>query len=149
MEFLARCVRAIDINDEQLADYDAWIVLLVAIKTACGGDRDFFLNVVRPWLEGNAENGERGVEEMEAKWNSFRDSSLGAEFVYRCAAKFGFTEGVHAITEEMFRDARSAADSRKALGGDSASAIGDGPTFSGANKKLMPGQAARGVIWTA
>jgi AAA domain len=140
MELLARCVRAIDINDEQLADYDAWIALLVAIKAAAGGDRDFFLNVVWPWLEGNAQNA-YGIEEMEAKWNSFRDSRLGAEFVYRCAATFGFTEGVHAITEEMFRDAQSAADSRKAPGDDSVSAMGDGQTISGTNTEAQqPGR---------
>jgi hypothetical protein len=64
MEVLAQCVRAIDINDDRLADYDSWIKLLVAIKAVCGGEHDFFLNVVWPWLEGNAENASRGIEEI-------------------------------------------------------------------------------------
>ncbi len=102
MDLLARCVRAIDINDDRLADYDAWIKLLVAIKAACGGDQDFFLNTVWPWLADNGENADLGIEEMEAKWDSFSDSSLGADYVYDIASAFGFMEGKDTRTVEIF-----------------------------------------------
>jgi putative DNA primase/helicase len=114
-ELLARCVRAIDINADCLADYGAWIRLLVAIKAACGGDHVFFLNVVWPWLEGNAENARRGIEEMEAKWRSFHDSQLGADYVYDTAAIFGFTVGVDERNSRIAREAfgeRDMADGR-------------------------------------
>jgi D5 N terminal like len=104
VDLLTRCVRAIDINSDRLADYDEWIRLLVAIKAACGGGRDFFLNVVWPWLEGNADNAGRGIEEMEAKWHSFTDSTLGADYVYQTAAEFGFMEGIDAQVRDIFPD---------------------------------------------
>ena len=114
---------------------------------ACGGRREFYNEVVWPWLQTNPINvlpdrsGVDGDIRMLEKWNSIKDAQNGVEFVYRCAATFGFTEGVHAITEELFRDAQSAADSRKALGDDSVSAMGDGQTFSGTNTELQqPGR---------
>jgi hypothetical protein len=147
VDLLARAVRAIDLNDMRLDDYLTWIALLIAIKAACGGRREFYNEVVWPWLQTNPINvlpdrsGVDGDIRMLEKWNSIKDAQNGVEFVYRCAATFGFTEGVHAITEELFRDAQSAADSRKALGDDSVSAMGDGQTFSGTNTELQqPGR---------
>jgi hypothetical protein len=87
MDLLARCVRAIDLNDDQLADYDTWIALLVAIKAACGGDRQFFDDVVLPWLLTNPANAE---EYMEAKWNSLHYCQLGTEYLYAWGRKFGW-----------------------------------------------------------
>ena len=66
--------------------------MLRAIKAACGGDHAFFVDTVWPWLQGNEGNVDRGIEWVEERWNSFRDSQLGAEFVYRTAFPFGFTE---------------------------------------------------------
>jgi len=55
--------------------------------------------------------------EMEARLESFKDSQLGAEFVYQWAASFGFTAGQAAITAELFRAVSRS--SRKRGGGGS------------------------------
>lgn len=52
--------------------------------------------------EGNAENASRGIEEMEDKWNSFHDSSLGADYVYDIASDFGFMGGKYTRALEIF-----------------------------------------------
>ena len=93
MDLLKRAVEAIDINSPLIADYQTWINLLRAIKAACGGDEAFFTETVLPWLEGNADNTEKGVEWLEERWKSFSDSQLGAAYVFGVAAAFGFTEG--------------------------------------------------------
>lgn len=48
LDVLERCVKAIDLNCDKLADYDSWVVLLRAICAACGGDMAFFGEVVLP-----------------------------------------------------------------------------------------------------
>ena len=93
MDLLKRAVEAIDINSDQLSDYQTWINLLRAIKAASGGDDVFFAETVLPWLEGNANNAKNGVEWLEERWKSFSDSQLGADYVFAVAAAFGFTEG--------------------------------------------------------
>ncbi len=99
-EILANAIKAIDINHPSL-DYDAWCLLFRAMWAACGGERAFYAEHILPWLLGYPENKE---EEMEAKLASFRDSQVGAEYVYRIAADFGYTEGRDALTEELFRN---------------------------------------------
>jgi hypothetical protein len=100
-ELLKRAVEAIDINAPALEGYNDWVNLLRAIKAACGGDHEFFLNTVWPWAERNAGTAEKGIEWLEAKWNSFTDSQLGADYVYGVAASFDFMEGVDRA-EEIF-----------------------------------------------
>jgi hypothetical protein len=116
MDLLARCVRAIDINDERLADYDTWCVLVRAIKAACGGDQVFYAEHVLPWLQNNPQNAE---EDMEAKWNSFHDSQLGAYYVYQWAAQFGFSEGLATWARELFKEV---ATPRSSAAGDGSTA---------------------------
>jgi hypothetical protein len=96
-------VRAIDLNHESLADYGVWCALLRAICAACGGDMDFYSDVVWPWLQTNPANVvSSGEARMEAKWKSFCDSQLGADFAYQWAAKFGFMDGVEASARDIF-----------------------------------------------
>jgi P4 family phage/plasmid primase-like protien len=99
MDLLARAIRAIDINDPRLADYDPWCALFRAMWAACGGDRQFYDEHIWPWLADNSAN---NPEEMELKLASFKDSQLGAEYVYGIAADFGFNEGRDALAREEF-----------------------------------------------
>ncbi len=92
-EMLARAIAKIDINAPALSDYDSWINLLRAIKAACVGDHAFFIDTVWPWLQGNAGNVSKGIEWVEERWNSFRDSQLGARFVYQTAFPFDSRSG--------------------------------------------------------
>ena len=72
LDVLARCVEAIDLNCDKLADYHSWLVLLRAICAACGGDMPFFADIVLPWLRTNATNVEDdGDARMEMKWRTF------------------------------------------------------------------------------
>ena len=86
---LARAIKAIDINDPKLADYDTWCTLFRAMWAACGGDRAFYADHILPWLDGNPQNLE---DDMEAKLASFRDSQVGAEHIYWWAAHCGHPE---------------------------------------------------------
>ena len=86
---LARAIKAIDINDPKLDDYDTWCTLFRAMWAACGGDRAFHADHILPWLDGNPQNLE---DDMEAKLASFRDSQVGAEHIYRWAAHCGHPE---------------------------------------------------------
>jgi hypothetical protein len=110
MDLLARAVRAIDLNDPRLDDYLTWIALLIAIKAASGGSRQFYDEVVWPWLQTNPINvlpdrsGVDGEIRMLDKWDSIRDAQNGAAFVYQWAALFGFMDGVHARAQELFKD---------------------------------------------
>src|SRR5262249_32390109 len=94
---LARAIAAIDIDDPKLGDYDTWCTLFRAMWAACGGDRAFYADHILPWLDGNPQNLE---DDMEAKLASFRDSQLGAEFVYQWAWEFGFKEGLETFGAE-------------------------------------------------
>jgi len=78
---LKRAIAKIDIDDASLESYDDWIRLLRAIKAACAGNYDFFLDTVWPWAQGNAGNVEKGIEWVQERWDRFRDSQLGAEYV--------------------------------------------------------------------
>src|SRR5580658_2419063 len=70
-DVLARCMRAIDLDDGRI-DYDDFINLLRALCAACGGDPVFFTEQVWPWVctqkvaRGNGPRSEdRGVEWLE------------------------------------------------------------------------------------
>ena len=103
-ELLARAIKEIDINSPKLADYNTWCALFRAIKAACAGDPEFYTQHVWPWLARNPDNASK-EEEMLAKWDSFKDSQLGYEYVYDWAAQFGFNEGRQAIAQEFFEHA--------------------------------------------
>ena len=124
---LARAIEAIDINDPRLADYETWCALFRAMWAACGGDRDFYEEHIWPWLAGYPEN---IPEEMDLKLASFKDSQLGAEYVYRIAADHGFPEGLAALAKEIF-DANPLPD----LPADSGTA---GPDRSSAGAEANP-----------
>jgi hypothetical protein len=103
MDLLARAVRAIDLNHESLADYDVWCALLRAICAACDGDMNFYDDAVWPWLQTNPANVvSNGEARMEAKWRSFHDSQVGADFVYGWAATFGCLDGLEARARDIF-----------------------------------------------
>lgn len=128
-DVLERCVKAIDLNDERLADYDTWCALLRAICAACGGDMPFFTETVLPWLRTNTSNLDNdGNSRMEDKWKSFTDSQLGAEYVYQWASQFNCMDGLHAMAQQIF-DAADAA--QNALGSMNQMAIGNGMTMTG------------------
>jgi hypothetical protein len=110
-DVLARCVQAIELNDDSLDSYDTWCALLRAICAACNGDMEFFATVVLPWLRTNPTNVENdGDSRMEDKWKSFTDSSLGAECVYTWAERFGCTDGVEALNRARAEQAQEIFD---------------------------------------
>lgn len=65
---------------------------LHALKAACGGDEGFFREHVMPWC---LQYGGNAAEIVEAKWESIKGSSIGADFVFRHARDHGFSGGVH------------------------------------------------------
>ena len=127
---LKRAIEAIDINDERLAGYDQWLALYVAICAACGGAMDFYQETVLPWLLRHPNNGE---EAMEAKWRSFYKSELGADHVYRWAAKFGFTEGLpkEELSDEELAGLFGAPDAGEGKGGTASGASALDGTVAG------------------
>jgi hypothetical protein len=95
MAMLERCVKKIDLDHPEI-DYDIFINVLRAIKAACNGDRVFFTSVVWPWTCTQKEargagprTEERGIEWLEDRWNSFRDSIIGADYVFTWAGVSG------------------------------------------------------------
>jgi len=106
MDLLEQAIKAININDPQLADYDTWLTLLRAMWAACGGDRNFYARVIWPWLAGHPDNKE---EAMEAKLIGFTHSQVGAEHVYMWAAACGFSEAIDTTratqAQELFANA--------------------------------------------
>jgi hypothetical protein len=130
-ELLARAIKAIDINDPRLADYDPWCALFRAMWAACGGDRQFYDEHIWPWLADNPAN---TPEEMELKLASFKDSQLGVEFVYEWASVFGFMEPIGTLRANDFTPDPGAAEpgETSAQGGDGAAVpptpTGNGPT---------------------
>ena len=122
MKLLARAIKAIDINDPRLDDYDTWCLLFRATWAACGGYRAFYAEHILPWLLENPENKE---EDLEATPVSFHDSMHGVKYVYEWAAEFGFTEGIYATVREIM-----------------ANAPFQSPTESGGNQKIDGGDVS-------
>jgi P4 family phage/plasmid primase-like protien len=103
LDLLKRAVQAIDLNHPRFDGYGEWLTLFRAVCAACGGNMEFFYDVVLPWLMTNPTNGQDdGEARMEAKWKSFDSSIHGAEYVYQQASLFGFTEGLAEIARRLF-----------------------------------------------
>src|SRR5271165_4364048 len=64
------------------------------------------VGIRRPWAEGSEGNASRGIEWLEARWTSFRDRQLGADYVFQLAAhKFGCKEAQDAISDNRLEEA--------------------------------------------
>jgi phage/plasmid-associated DNA primase len=147
---LKRAVQAISLDDPSL-HYEAWIKLMRAICAACAGDMTFFTETGWPWsctqtvTHGEGPRTEdRGIEWLKAKWRSFRDSQLGADYVYGIASQFKFTEGLDARLE-VFADrplpeeiSGTAADSGLADAGDASATAMVPPGSGGAQGGPVP-----------
>jgi putative DNA primase/helicase len=92
---LTAAIQAIDFNHESLAGYDDFFKLFLAICASVSGDTAYFDEVVWPQLEKYPKN---TYEAMEDKWRSCKTSSLGPDYVYHVAARFGCGEAQRAIT---------------------------------------------------
>jgi len=123
MDMLAKAISKIDVNDPRLADYDTWCAVFRAMWAACGGDRQFYSDHILPWLEKNPANAK---EDMEVKLASFTDSQLGAEYVYRWAAAFGFTEAINQHTMAKVQELFDSIEEPTADGGADRAAVGPG-----------------------
>jgi P4 family phage/plasmid primase-like protien len=95
---LTRAIQHIDLDHSEM-DYDAFINLQRAICAAVMGDRGYMAEVVWPWCctqkhaRGNGpRTEEQGIEWLEARWDSFSDSCLGADHVYWWADKCGYSD---------------------------------------------------------
>ena len=108
---LIEAIKRIDLDYPKI-DYDVFINLLRAICAACGGSMDVLTQVVWPWVctqkiargQSGLRSEDRGIEWLEARWRSFTDSQLGAEYVYGWAASFGFTEAINQATADRVKD---------------------------------------------
>lgn len=72
-------------------DYDDWIRVTRAFKAATGGNNDA-LSAYVEWSLDYSDN-EEGV--AEAKWDSVEESALGAGWLFRKAAEWGFDLTAH------------------------------------------------------
>jgi P4 family phage/plasmid primase-like protien len=106
---LAQAIAAIDINDPRLAGYDEWCALFRAMKAACGGDQEFYQNHIWPWLSKNPNNNEM---DMQAKWDSFKDSHIGVDHILQWAATFGATDALEAHGNATINDVFGPEDQR-------------------------------------
>lgn len=130
---LTQALQAIDLDDPRI-DYDMFISLLRAACAAVSGDLDYLLGVVWPWVCTNQKEAhgqgprtqDRGIEWLEERWRSFRDSELGADYVYRVAGLFGFREGSGAIAEDIVAAAGSVEGAEEEGGGGSEDDVGGG-----------------------
>jgi hypothetical protein len=129
LALLKHAIEAIDIEHVNLASYDAWFPLFLAICAACGGDMNFFHETVLPWLlrfPGNTE------EDMEAKWLQQQTSTIGAEYVYRVAAAepFNCKEAIDALAPTQ--------ETLSALFGDPVSAVGTAASTAAEDNSVVP-----------
>jgi hypothetical protein len=107
MQTLTDAVNAIDINADSLSDRASWIALMHGIKGASGGNQDFYLTTVEPWLLQQPDNAAHGPEWCQTVWNGIHHSSLGADYVYAVARAHGWSG-----YEEMARSVFDASGSR-------------------------------------
>jgi hypothetical protein len=166
LDMLKRCVMGINLDHPEI-DYDTFITLLRAIKASCNGDHAFFTDVVWEWTRTQKEargagprTGERGIEWLEERWNSFRDSGVGADFVFKWAAASGYRdEEIEALqdnqratrAQELFGGPTN--DEREAAEADHGDAARDaeGGDGGGVAAMLPPGQVGGGPTafpWT-
>jgi putative DNA primase/helicase len=138
-DMLVRAMYAIDLDHPDY-NYDYFIALLRAICAAVAGDMEFFAEVVWPWVCTNQKEAhgagprteEAGVEWLETRWRSFKDSEIGARYVYERAAEFGNMEGLNADATAIFAAAGALDDAEAGDGGSDGSAVAAGsPTGSG------------------
>jgi putative DNA primase/helicase len=92
---LAEAINVIPCED---LDYHEWMGLMHAIKAACGGDQEFFTDVVVPWCERYQPN---TPEVIEAKWESIHDATVGAEYVYQVARRHGFNNAATDFVDDL------------------------------------------------
>jgi hypothetical protein len=71
-----------------IEEYQEWMTFNHALKAALGGKEEHY-HVFEGWNLQWPENKPRYVRE---KWNSIHDSSVGAEYIYRCARKAGWDD---------------------------------------------------------
>jgi P4 family phage/plasmid primase-like protien len=102
LEMLGRALACIPIDCDDLATYDEWFRMLVALKAACRGDEAFYDEHVEPWSNGNPDNAEDDLTRQ--KWESIRDAEIGASFVYDVARKVGGFEGYIASHFDVIDD---------------------------------------------
>lgn len=144
-ELLARAIRAINLDHPSM-DYDRWIDVMRAICAACAGSLEFFDDVVWPWIctqtvthgQGPTTR-ERGIEWLQERWNSFHDSTFGAEFVYGVAAEFGFREGWDSVQLSVFDGIPLPIPVADAAGVGDGSAAGASPNVGGAGSSGASG----------
>lgn len=86
------------VTDPLLDYYDDFLNALIAVKTACGGDEEFWDEVVVDWLAGNPEN---DIDVMRAKWDGLERTRIGWGFLCGLAAERGYYGHAHAPFEEL------------------------------------------------
>jgi putative DNA primase/helicase len=125
LERLARAMRAIDLDDIRI-DYDKFVALNRALCAVTGCDIGFLTDVVWPWVctqqvarGAGPRTEDRGIDWLEEKWRGFNDSAIGAEYVYACAAAFGFKEGGELSNDTIASLYGAPADSAAGAGPDS------------------------------
>jgi hypothetical protein len=70
-------------------DYHQWVAVLRAFKAAVGGAEDHYSDAE----EWSAEYAQNTDETTRGKWDSFKTSSIGGDWLYGFAREYGFTGG--------------------------------------------------------
>jgi hypothetical protein len=70
---------------EEIHDREAWLKLVVAAKAGCGGDEEFFEDVLLPWCRGYQKNTDKDVRKI---WDSINAAGLGARYIFRIAREY-------------------------------------------------------------
>jgi hypothetical protein len=68
-------------------DYFQWLRVMRAFKAAVGGDEQYYPEL-EEWSAEYAQNTEETTRE---KWDSFNDSAIGDDWLFREACQYGFT----------------------------------------------------------
>lgn len=88
LELLKEVLELLPSDHPEFEDYDDWVKILVALKTALAGDETQY-DIFEDWaLPGHPDN---TPELIRAKWESFSDSSLGWDYIGSIAGQHGFT----------------------------------------------------------
>lgn len=143
---LIKALGFLHVIDPEFEGYDAWECLCRALKTAAGGDEDFYDAVYLPWQLENPDNDENYIR---AKWESHTDSKVGWTYVEQLAAQRGYVPSAQGLFEALDDDADAlAAGAKPERVGTSNDAI-DGSRSSQSPAGLPAGQGPGGPLWQA
>ena len=94
-EVLAEALSRISVLDQGFAGREDWERFSRALKTAAGGDEEFYENHYLPWQQVNPENDDDTVHKL---WEGHPNSGIGWDHV---AAVCGYTDHLTALFDDL------------------------------------------------